>query len=116
MIRRVAPLVLAAGFAVATFAPAAAHRLNVFAFIDGGDVVVEAKFSTGKRPVSGDVRVLDGNEALLVTMELGNNGTVRFPLSSVHHVGGLVIEISTGEGHDDYWILTPEDIARQAEN
>ena len=37
--------------------PAMAHQLNVFAFVEDGSVVVEAKFSTGRIPVSGEVRV-----------------------------------------------------------
>jgi nickel transport protein len=34
----------------------------------------------------------------------------------VGHAGGLVIEVETSEGHKDYWILTPEDIARQSDS
>lgn len=105
---------LAGCLALGLAATAAAHQLNVFAFVEEGDVVVEAKFSNGKRPVSGEVRVRGGDGTLLLTLPLGENGEARFALSSVEHEEGLAIDVSTGAGHDDYWILTPEDIAAKA--
>ncbi len=89
-----------------------AHNLVVFASVDCQAVTVEAKFSNGKVAQKGDVRVLDGQNVLLKTMQLGNDGTVRVPLDSVDHTLGLVIEVDTG-GHDNYWIVTPEDIAKK---
>ena len=99
--------------ALALIAPssAAAHQLNVFATVDCDAVTVEAKFSNGKHPVEGEVRVLDGESRLLATLALQADGTRRVPLDSLDHSGGLVIEVDVGS-HDDYWIVTPEDIAR----
>lgn len=90
---------------------AEAHQLVVFASVDCKAVLVEAKFSNGKVAQKGDVRVLDGRNALLTSAELGSNGTVSIPLDGLDHVQGLLIEVDTG-GHENYWILTPEDIAR----
>lgn len=90
---------------------AAAHQLVVFASVDCNAVKVEAKFSNGRVTQQGDVRVLDGENKLLTTHELESDGTVLVPLDSVDHSGGLVIEVDTGS-HDNYWIVTPEDIAR----
>ncbi len=89
----------------------AAHNLVVFASVDCEAVSVEAKFSNGRVAQKGDVRVLDGDNALQITLQLGEDGTVRVPLDSLDHAQGLVIEVDTG-GHDNYWIVTPEDIAR----
>ncbi|KUJ79740.1 hypothetical protein AVO44_06055 [Ruegeria profundi] len=91
---------------------AAAHSLVVFASVDCDAVTVEAKFSNGKVAQKGEVRVLDGENSLLTTLQLESDGTVHIPLSSVDHSQGLVIEVDTG-GHDNYWIVTPEDIARK---
>ncbi|MEM9344284.1 MAG: hypothetical protein AAGA87_14675 [Pseudomonadota bacterium] len=91
---------------------AAAHQLVVFASVDCESVVVEAKFSNGRVAQQGDVRVLDGENTLQSELTLEEDGTARVPLDSVDHSGGLVIEVDTG-GHDNYWILTPEDIARK---
>ena len=100
--------------ALAVIAPtiAGAHQLNVFAAVDCQAGLVEAKFSNGKHPVTGEVRVLDGESNLLTTLELDADGTSRVPLDSVDHSSGLVIEVDVGS-HDDYWIVTPEDIARK---
>lgn len=91
---------------------AAAHGLIVFASVDCTAVTVEAKFSNGRVAQQGDVRVLDGQNNLLTTLPLETDGTVQVPLDSVNHSEGLLIEVDTG-GHDNYWILTPEDIARK---
>lgn len=98
--------VLAAPFA------AAAHQLVVFASVDCEAVTVEAKFSNGKVTQQGDVRVLDSANNLLTTLQLESDGTASVPLDSVDHTGGLLIEVDTGS-HDNYWIVTPEDIARK---
>jgi len=90
---------------------AAAHQLVVFASADCEAVTVEAKFSSGRVVQEGDVRVLDGENRLQTALTLESNGTAIVPLDSVDHSGGLVIEVDTG-GHDNYWILTPDDIAR----
>lgn len=97
--------------AVMAALPAFAHQLNVFASVDGTDVVVEAKFSSGKVPQVGEVRVFDAADVLLVTLPLTGEETLRFPLDPVAAQQGLRIEVKTGEGHEDYWILTPDDIA-----
>ena len=49
---------------------------------------------------------------VLHTLSLETDGTVRFPLDAGAATEGMTIEVITGEGHEDYWILTPEDIAR----
>ncbi|MEL7343404.1 MAG: hypothetical protein AAFN59_00910 [Pseudomonadota bacterium] len=99
--------------AIALFAPATAgaHQLNVFASVDCESVTVEAKFSNGKYASEGEVRVMDANSMLLTTLALEADGTQQVPLDSVDHSSGLVIEVDVGS-HDDYWIVTPDDIAR----
>ena len=98
--------------AIAAPIGAAAHQLVVFASADCQAVTVEAKFSNGKIAQKGDVRILAGENTLLMTRALGSDGTADLPLADVDHSGGLLIEVDTG-GHDNYWILTPEDIARK---
>ncbi|MEM6593763.1 MAG: hypothetical protein AAF672_03165 [Pseudomonadota bacterium] len=91
---------------------AAAHQLVVFAAVECDAVTVEAKFSNGRVTQQGDVRILDGENNLLTTLPLESDGTARVPLDSVDHSAGLLIEVDTGS-HDNYWIVTPEDIARK---
>lgn len=103
---------LAALALIAAATSVQAHQLSVFAFVEAGEVVVESRFSNGSVPVSGEVRVMDAAEALLTTLPLEKDGTARFALDADVAGDGLVILVDTGEGHEDYWILTPDDIAR----
>ena len=91
--------------------PAFAHRLSVFAWIEGDTLVVEGKLSGGKRPKKGMVYVYDGEEKLLLKTILSEDGTARFPLPD--YQTGLKIVIDVGGGHRSYWILTPYDIETQ---
>ncbi len=109
-LRGLAGGLLGAALLLATAPPAAAHRLLVFAFVEGGEVVVETKFSNGRLPAEGVVTVHDGTEAELGRHPLGADGTLRLPLDPRGRESGLRIEVRTGKGHDGYWILTPADI------
>jgi nickel transport protein len=102
-------MLLFAGVAVA--APALAHGLLVFARVDGEEVVADAKFSNGNPVKAGEFLVFDGNDVLLTTVEVGPDGTARFPLEGADT--GLKIQMDAGDGHEDYWILTPADIEAQ---
>jgi len=115
MKRRVLNLTATAVLTVSAASSAFAHQLNVFASTDCDVVLVETKFSTGRIPVKGEVRVLDGENTLLLHLELGEDGTVRVPLAELDSTTGLLIEVDTGN-HDDYWILPPEDIARKCQS
>ena len=92
-----------------------AHQLKVFASTDCKTVLVEAKFSTGRRPVSGEVLILDGENHVLATGTLTENGTLYIPWTELQTSTGLLVEVRTG-AHDDYWIMTPEDIAKKCQS
>lgn len=104
---------LATLLVLALAGPALAHRVNVFASVEAGDageeVLVEAKFSTGRIPALGEVRMEDANGALLATYPL-EDGTARFPLDRDAAAGGLSISVTTGDNHEGYWLLTPADL------
>jgi nickel transport protein len=105
---------LAALLTLGLTAPALAHRVVVFASVEadgaGGEVVVEAKFSTGRVPALGEVQVRDAAGALLATYPLEDGGA-RFPLDRAAAAGGLEITVTTGDDHEGYWLLTPADLA-----
>lgn len=96
-------------FAVAL--PLAAHSLNVFASVSDDTVNVEVKFSNGKIPKSGEIRVLDAKEQLIMTIPLDPDGVTSFPVTE-QAKDGLVIEVVMSNGHEDYWLLTPDEIAK----
>ncbi|MBV0913843.1 hypothetical protein [Anianabacter salinae] len=102
---------LGLAFTLAAALPAAAHDLRVFASVTGDTVTVESKFSTGRIPNAGEVRVLDASDTLVMTLPLGEDGVTTFALPDGAADGGLMIEVDVSEGHSDYWLLTPDDIA-----
>lgn len=89
--------------------PAQAHRLVVYAYAEGSELVVEAKFSNGNPAKLGEIRLLDQASTLLVTAPLDADGETRLPLPEGAK-GGLVVEVETDKGHQDYWLLTPTDL------
>jgi nickel transport protein len=88
-----------------------AHKLSVFAWVEDGRVVVQGKLSGAKRPKKGTVYVYDGQDRLILTTEVGADGTAHFPLRD--YETGLKIVMDIGEGHQSFWILTPYDIKTQ---
>ncbi|QFT59332.1 hypothetical protein FIU94_10905 [Sulfitobacter sp. THAF37] len=91
--------------------PAAAHGLRVFASVSGQIVTVESTFSSGRVPTGGDVRVLDAQNKLLMTLDIGDEGKTEFPLPEGAAETGLIIEVDVNDGHSNYWVLTPDDIS-----
>lgn len=91
--------------------PVAAHDLRVFASVTGETVTVESTFSSGRVPTGGEIRVLDADNLLLMTLAVGPEGKTQFTLPEGAAETGLMIEVDVSEGHSDYWMLTPDDIA-----
>jgi nickel transport protein len=91
--------------------PSDAHKLSVFAWVECDTVVVEGKLGGDKRPKQGKVYVYDGEDRLILETELDTDGTARFPLKN--YQTGLKIVVDVGEGHQSYWVLTPNDIESQ---
>ena len=89
--------------------PGLAHGLSVFASVTGDTVTVEAKFSSGRPPVAGDIRVFDSANNLVLETQLLKDGSVSFPLMKEGQ-DGLRIEVKASDGHENYWLLTPADI------
>ncbi|MFO6463488.1 hypothetical protein ACK8OR_03765 [Jannaschia sp. KMU-145] len=102
-------------FLLALTGPALAHRVNVFASVEEDTVTVEARFSTGRIPVSGEVRIEDANGQTVATYPLGADGTMQFSLAGLPYEDGLAISVRTGDDHEGYWLLTPADITSGGE-
>ncbi len=115
MDRPVIRIITLASLLAAAPIAASAHKLTVFASLSCEAVLVEAKFSNGNAVQQGEVRILDGQSTLLTTLPIGEDGTLSVPLASVDHSEGLLIEVDTGS-HDNYWIVTPDDIAKSCQS
>ena len=92
-------------------APALAHRLVIYAYAEAGEVVVESNFSNGSPAGAGSITVKGGDGAVLAEMPLSETGVTRFAVPE-GGAEGIAVEVLTDAGHEDYWILTPEDLAQ----
>ncbi|BCS98887.1 hypothetical protein DSLASN_45190 [Desulfoluna limicola] len=95
-------VVLTLGLLFAMASPALAHRINIFALDEGGEVYTESTFA-GKRPVKkGTVRVFNADGTLLLTKETDEKGICTFPRPEP---GILTVEVDAGQGHKNRWEL-----------
>lgn len=109
MSRHVFILVLLA--ALLTSAIAQAHRVTLFAWVEGDRVLAEARFN-GKRPaVSSKIAAIDissGN--VLLTAKTDGQGKASFALPDGIGPQGLRLELDAGAGHAARWVLTAKEL------
>lgn len=88
--------------------PALAHRVNVFAFVQGGEIVVESWYSKSKKVRHGNIEVQDAQSGeTLLTGMTDEQGLWRFPIPEQARSSGagLRILLQAGEGHQNEWTV-----------
>lgn len=103
-LHRLQPVAATLALLAALAAPALAHRVNVFAYVEGGDVVVECSYSRSERVRLGDVEVFDAaSGAALLTGKTDEKGEFRFPVPPAARAAkaDLRIVLKAGEGHQN---------------
>lgn len=101
-------LLLALAFTALFHCPALAHRVNVFAYVDGGEIVVECSYSKSKRVNRGAIDVQDAvTGETFLKGETDENGYFRFPVPEAARAAGngLRILLRAGEGHQSDWTV-----------
>jgi len=98
-------------FSLAISPSASAHRVNVFAWVEGDTVYVESKFPSGKKVKSGKVLVMDplGNE--LLTGLTDDQGRFSFKVPKQTDLSILLI---AGQGHQARWTVRADEMAHLA--
>jgi len=96
-------------FSLAVAPSASAHRVNVFAWVDGDTVYVESKFPSGKKVKAGKVLVLDSRGNELLTGLTDDQGQFSF---KVPKRTDLKIVVAAGEGHQAEWTVRAADIEK----
>jgi nickel transport protein len=81
---------------------ALAHRVNVFAWVEGDTIKVESKFSGGKKVKAGKVVVLDPLGVELLAGTTNDQGQFSF---KVPQQTDLRIMIMAGQGHQGEWTV-----------
>ncbi|MDR0361455.1 MAG: hypothetical protein LBJ46_02030 [Planctomycetota bacterium] len=92
---------------------ALAHKVNVFAFIDGDEIQVECSFSRSQKVRNGKLIITDLETGDVVHEGVTDErGLFRFrPPDAFLATGhGLNIRLLAGEGHRDDWKVTPEEL------
>ncbi|HVO83051.1 MAG TPA: hypothetical protein VMU60_01370 [Syntrophobacteria bacterium] len=88
-----------------------AHRVNLFAWVEGNTVFVECKWPDGKRVNEGTIRVLDAGGAELLTGKTDQEGNFSFKIPKQED---LKIVLEAGMGHRAEWTVRKEDLAAAA--
>jgi nickel transport protein len=87
--------------------PALAHKVNLFAYVEGGKVYTESYFPDSKPVEGGKVLVYDGQDALLLEGKTDTKGLFSFP---VPKVDDLKIVIEAGMGHKNSFDLKKAEV------
>jgi nickel transport protein len=86
---------------------AQAHKVMLFAWVEGGVVYTESKFSGARKVKNGTVRVYDLNGNLLLEGKTNHRGEFAF---KVPQKSGLQIVLQAGMGHRAVWTIPVEEI------
>ncbi len=96
-------MMFAAAVTVLTSVPAHAHKVSVFAYVEGNTVYTESYFSDGQPVKGGKILVYDSTHKLLLQGATDQEGLFSFPVPQV--VDDLVIVLEASMGHRGRYVL-----------
>jgi len=91
---------------------ACAHRVNIFAWVEGDTVLVECKYPDGREVHEGVIRVLDSGGKELLNGKTNAMGEFSF---KIPQRDDLTIVLEAGMGHRADWLLSKQDLAPAGE-
>lgn len=86
---------------------ALAHKVTVFAWVEGDTVLGETKFSGGKKAQNAEIIVWDLNGKELLRTQTNEKGEFSFPIPEKT---AMRIELIAGMGHKAEWTIPLEDL------
>jgi len=86
---------------------AAAHRVVIFGWIEGGTVYTESQYPDGKRVKNGKILVYDTGDKELLTGTTSDNGEFSF---TIPKASALRVVIQAGMGHQGEWTFSEQEI------
>lgn len=90
---------------------ALAHKVTVFAWVEGDTVFGESKFSGGKKAQNAQIIVWDVNGKELLRTQTNEKGDFSFPIPEKT---AMRIELIAGMGHKGEWTIPLEDLGETA--
>ncbi len=90
-----------------------AHKVMIFAYVDGDTVYTKSKFSGGKKAKNSQVIVYNQQGNKLLEGKTDNNGEFSF---KVPQKTTLKIVLNAGMGHRGQWTLPIEEIEQQTKS
>jgi len=87
---------------------ASAHRVNIFAWVEGDTVLVECKYPDGTKVHEGVIRVLDSAGKELLKGKTNDKGEFSF---KVPKIDDLKVVLEAGMGHRAEWPISKQDLA-----
>ena len=87
--------------------PGWAHKVTIFAWVEGDTVHTQSKFSGGKRPKNSTVVVYDMDENLLLEGKTDENGEFSFKIPKRT---ALKVALKASMGHLAEWTIPVEEI------
>jgi nickel transport protein len=90
--------------------PALAHKVTIFAWVEGDTVFTESKFSDGRTAVGAQVLVFDREGKQLLEGKTDDKGEFSFKIPKL---SDLRIVLNAGTGHRGEWTV-PESEIREA--
>ncbi|ORJ62036.1 hypothetical protein [Geothermobacter hydrogeniphilus] len=90
-----------------TAGPALAHKVNLFAYVEGGKIYTESYFPDGKKVKQGTVEIRDSHGRRLVTGTTDDEGLYNCPIPKVDD---LTIVIKASMGHKNSYLLKKAEV------
>lgn len=100
-------VILACALVVFASADAMAHKMKVFAAVEGDEIVGYAYFSPGGRVQRGGIVATTQDGRQLAAPTLDNDGNFRFPITER---ADILITVSGGDGHQAQTLIRAENL------
>jgi len=97
---------------ISSHGPALAHKVMIFAWVEGNTVFTESKFSGGKKAINAPVVIFDKDGKKLLEGKTDNKGEFSFKIPKA---SDLRIVLNAAMGHKAEWTV-PESEIRKAGN
>ncbi len=83
-----------------------AHKVTVFAWVEGDRVFTESKFSGGKKAINAPIEIFDDKGTKILEGRTDENGLFSFKITEKT---GMKVVLLAGMGHKAEWIIPIED-------